>query len=71
MTDRVLLTMDDLEAAVQSNAAFEEAGFQTTLVSSQDDARAVLRSADPDIVILTGALHEQRAAMLVALAYLH
>ena len=68
MTDRVLLTMDDLEAAVQSNAAFEEAGFQTTLVSSQDDARAVFRSADPDIVILTGALHEQRAAMMVALA---
>jgi DNA-binding NtrC family response regulator len=68
MTDRVLLTMDDLEAAVQSNAAFEAAGFETTLVSSQDDARAVFRSANPDIAILTGALHEQRAAMLVALA---
>jgi DNA-binding NtrC family response regulator len=68
MTDRVLLTMDDLEAAVQSNAAFEEAGFETSLVSSQDDARAVFRSANPDIVILTGALHEQRAATLVAMA---
>ncbi|UCF41949.1 MAG: sigma-54-dependent Fis family transcriptional regulator [Gemmatimonadota bacterium] len=68
MTDRVLLTMDDLEAAVQANAAFEQAGYGTTLVSSQDDARAVFRSADPDIIILTGALHEQRAATLIALA---
>ena len=27
MTDRVLVTMDDLEAAVRANAAFEEAGM--------------------------------------------
>ncbi len=68
MTDRVLLTMDDLETAVQSNAAFEAAGYHTTLVSSQDDTRAVFRDANPDIVILTGALHEHRAETLVAMA---
>jgi len=68
MTDRVLITMDDLEVAVQSNAAFEEAGFETVLVSSQDDTRDVFRGADADVVILTGALSEQRAETLVALA---
>jgi DNA-binding NtrC family response regulator len=68
MTDRVLLTMDDLETAVRCNAAFEEAGYETVLVSSQDNARDVFRKADPDVVILTGALHEHRAEALVALA---
>src|SRR5712671_6576606 len=68
MTDRVLVTMDDLEAAVRANAAFERAGFQTSTVSSLDDAGAVLRKTEPDIVILTGALHERPAADLVALA---
>ena len=68
MTDRVLITMDDLETAVQSNAAFEEAGFETVLVSSQDDTRDVFRGADADVVIITGALLEHRAETLVALA---
>ncbi|NIM52580.1 MAG: AAA domain-containing protein [Gemmatimonadales bacterium] len=68
MTDRVLLTMDDLEVAVRANAAFEQAGFDTTLVSSQDDARDVFERAEPDVVILTGALLEHRAETLVALA---
>ena len=68
MTDRVLITMDDLEAAVRSNAAFEKAGFQTSMVSSMDDAGAVLRTGEPDVVVLTGALHERPAADLIALA---
>ena len=68
MTDRVLITMDDLEAAVRCNAAFEESGYWTVLVSSQDDARDVFRKADADVVILTGALGEHRARTLAALA---
>ena len=68
MTDRVLITMDDLEPAVRSNAAFEKAGFQTTVVSSMDDTGAVLQKAEPDVVVLTGALHERPAADLVAAA---
>ena len=68
MTDRVLITMDDLEAAVRTNAAFERDGFATATVSSMDDARAVLKTTEPDIVILTGALHERPAAELVGLA---
>ncbi|HEX9691199.1 MAG TPA: sigma-54 dependent transcriptional regulator [Gemmatimonadales bacterium] len=71
MSDRVLLTMDDLESAVPVNAAFEAAGFQTALVSSRDDGRAVFRSAQPDLVVLTGALHDRPAAVLARLAREH
>ncbi len=68
MTDRVLLTMDDLETAVQVNAAFEAAGYQTAVVSSLDDVRSVFRTSEPDVVILTGALHEHPAETLIAMA---
>ncbi len=68
MTDRALLTMDDLETAVPVNAAFERAGFATALVSSQDDVRDVFRESDPDVVVLTGGLKEQRTRGLLALA---
>jgi DNA-binding NtrC family response regulator len=68
MADKVLITMDDLEVAVQSNAAFEAAGTETILVSSLDDSKAVLRRSDPDVVVLTNALHEHRVEVLVALA---
>ena len=68
MADRVLLTMDDLEAAVRANAAFEKERFLTTMASSLDDVRAVAQGAEPDVVILTGALHERPAAELISLA---
>ncbi len=68
MADRALITMDDLEVAVPTNAALEAAGYDTTLVSSQDNHGSIFKKTDPDIVILTGALHERSAAMLVALA---
>ncbi|MFQ6047314.1 MAG: sigma 54-interacting transcriptional regulator, partial [Gemmatimonadales bacterium] len=68
MSDRVLITMDDLEVAVRANAAFEAQGFDTVLVSSQDDARSVARDKRPDVMVLTGALHEHPAASLVRLA---
>ena len=71
MTDRALLTMDDLEVAVPTNAAFEAADYQTALVSSQDDARSVFLQARPDVLILTGALRERPAAVLVGLAREH
>ena len=68
MTDRVLITMDDLEVAVRANAAFEAAGYDTVLVSAQDDAKALCREKDPDVVVLTGALHEHPSQTLVRLA---
>jgi DNA-binding NtrC family response regulator len=68
MTDRVLITMDDLETAVRTNAAFEKSAFQTSMVSSLDDAVGVLKKAEPDVVVLTGALQESTAAELIGAA---
>ena len=68
MASRILLTMDDLETAVPLNAALEQAGFTTTLVSAMDDVRAALRRSNPDLVILSGAVHEAPALALTTMA---
>src|SRR6185436_11398117 len=68
MTDKVLITMDDLETAVRANAAFEKEGVTTSMVSSLDSVRSVMQGANPDVVILTGAVHERPAAELIGLA---
>jgi len=65
----ILITMDDLETAVPLNAEFEEAGFGTAMVSSLDDARRTVKRVKPDMVILSGAVHEPRAALLAELAH--
>ncbi len=63
--------MDDLETAVRANAALEAAGFATSMVSSLDDVRGALRRAAPDVVLLTGAVHEPPALQLAAYAREH
>jgi DNA-binding response OmpR family regulator len=68
MAARILITMDDLSTAVPLNAAFEAAGFSTAMFSSLDDVRGSLRRENPELVILTGAIHEQHALQLAALA---
>ena len=68
MASRSLLPMDDLETAVPLNAALEQAGFATTLVSAMDDVRAALKRSNPDLVILSGAVHEAPALALTAMA---
>ncbi|MBI4542259.1 MAG: sigma-54-dependent Fis family transcriptional regulator, partial [Gemmatimonadetes bacterium] len=65
MAHRVLITMEDLEAAVRANAAFEAAGLETTMVSALDDLRAAVARADPDLLVLTGGLHEAGMARLL------
>src|SRR5256714_1181369 len=71
--DRVLLTTDDLEPAVRTNAALEQAGFSTAMVSSLDDVRASVsgKQPPPDAIILTGGLHETTAQRLLAAAREH
>jgi DNA-binding NtrC family response regulator len=64
MPERILITMDDIEAAVRLNAAFEAAGFATAMVAPVDDYRAAIRKDNPDLVLLTGALHEPPARQL-------
>src|ERR1041384_1660178 len=67
----ILLTMADLETAVPLNAALESAGFTTTMVSPLDDAPGALRREHPDLLILTGAVHEPSAGQLARLAREH
>jgi DNA-binding NtrC family response regulator len=69
MADRILVTTDDLEHAVRINAQLEAAGFDTTLTSSLDDVRHAVQRRDPDGIILTGGLHDEPAAHLIALAH--
>ena len=69
MASRILLTMDDLETAVRTNAALEAAGYATTMVSSLDDARGAMRRANPDLVLLTGAVYEPPARHLAQMAH--
>ena len=67
MAHRVVLTMDDLEAAVRLNAAFESAGFETAMVSALDDVKTAVLREDPDLLLLTGGLHEPAAGRLLQL----
>jgi DNA-binding NtrC family response regulator len=66
---RILLSMDDLETAVRVNAALEAGGYSTTMVSTLDDARSAMRRANPDLVLLTGAVYEAPARHLAQLAH--
>src|SRR6266581_1587314 len=68
MADRILVTTDDLEHAVRSNAGLEAAGFQTTLASLDEARQAVRREPPPDCLVVTGGLHETGAAQLLTLA---
>ena len=51
-----LITMDDLESAVQTNAFFEKEGHTTALVSSVDNSVAILQETEPDIVAMSALL---------------
>jgi DNA-binding NtrC family response regulator len=56
--------MDDIEAAVRLNAAFESGGFVTSMLAQVDDYRTAMKRESPDLVLLTGALHESPARQL-------
>jgi len=69
MSSQILIAMDDLETAVRLNGAFEAAKFSTAMFSSLDDARGTVRRENPELVILTGAVHEPHVQQLAALAH--
>jgi DNA-binding NtrC family response regulator len=69
MSSQILITMDDLETAVRLNAAFEAAKLTTAMFSSVDDVRATVRRESPELIILTGAVHDPHAQQLAALAH--
>ncbi len=64
----IVLTLADLETAVPLNAALEQAGFTTSLVSAVDDGRAAVRREQPELVIFTGSVHEGPALELITYA---
>ncbi len=68
MASKILITMDDLESAVRLNAALEAAQHRTVMISPMDDGRGALRKEHPDLLVLTGAVHETQAQQLVAQA---
>src|SRR5690349_21126637 len=69
MPDRILITQDDLEHAVRINAALEAAGYHTTLAATLEEGRQALRrDPPPDLLVMTGGLHETGAAHLLTLA---
>ena len=70
MASKILITMDDLESAVRLNAALEAAQYRTVMISPMDDGRGALRKEHPDLLVLTGAVHESQAQALVAQAWL-
>ncbi|MCC6931468.1 MAG: sigma-54-dependent Fis family transcriptional regulator [Gemmatimonadaceae bacterium] len=52
----VLITLTDVEPAVRLNAALEQSGIDTEVVSPLDDVRATIRRTKPTVVVLTGGL---------------
>src|SRR5258705_1922072 len=71
MADRVLITTDALEQAFRVNASLDQAGFDTAMVSSLNDVRQSVRGRQPDVIVLTGGLHESTAQRLLAAAREH
>ncbi|PKL93901.1 MAG: hypothetical protein CVV20_01315, partial [Gemmatimonadetes bacterium HGW-Gemmatimonadetes-1] len=71
MASRVVITLADLEVAVPLDRALEAAGTGCTLASGSDETRSALRRDLPDVLVLTGAVHEPAAAVLMEWARDH
>jgi DNA-binding NtrC family response regulator len=61
----VLITLTDVEPAVRLNAALEQGGIETEVVSPLDDMRAAIRRTRPDVVVLTGGLLDPQNVQVV------
>jgi DNA-binding NtrC family response regulator len=62
---KVLLTLTDVEPAVRLNAALEQSGIETAVVSPLDDIRTALRRERPGVVIFSGGVLEPHVVALV------
>jgi DNA-binding NtrC family response regulator len=56
---KALITLTDVECAVRLNAALEQHGVETVMVSPLDDIRREIRRSSPDVLVLTGAIADQ------------
>ncbi len=62
---KVVITLNDVEPAVRLNAALEQQGVATAMVSPLDDIRSSIRRERPDIVVLSGGLLDPHNVHLV------
>jgi DNA-binding NtrC family response regulator len=62
---KVLITLTDVEPAVRLNAALEQGGVTTAVVSPLDDMRSALRRERPDVVVMSGGLLDAHNVALV------
>ena len=59
------MTLTDVECAVRLNAALEQSGIETALVSPIDDMRREIRRFSPDVIVFTGAIADQPNLQIV------
>ncbi len=62
---KALITLTDVEPAVRLNAALEQAGVETEVVSPLDDLRTAIRRARPGVIVFSGGLLEPHVMALV------
>ena len=71
MAAQVVITLADLELAVPLDRALENAGVASAVVVTADEGRAAIRREHPDLLVITGALHEPSIAALASYAREH
>jgi DNA-binding NtrC family response regulator len=62
---KALITLTDVECAVRLNAALEQSGVETVMVSPLDDIRREIKRAKPDVIVFTGAIADPNTIQLV------
>jgi DNA-binding NtrC family response regulator len=68
---QVVITLADLEIAVPLDRALESAGVSSAVVVTADEGRSAIRREHPDLLVITGAVHEPSIASLIAYARDH
>ena len=62
---KALITLTDVECAVRLNAALEQSGVETSMVSPIDDMRREIRRMSPDVIVFTGAIADPSNLQIV------
>ena len=62
---KALITLTDVECAVRLNAALEQSGIETSMVSPIDDMRREIRRMSPDVIVFTGAIADPANLQIV------
>jgi DNA-binding NtrC family response regulator len=71
MPAQVVITLADLEIAVPLDRALESSGMTSAVVVTADEGRSAIRREHPDLLVITGAVHEPSIAALTTYARDH